>query len=207
MADRVCIGQFLGGHGVHGRVKLKSFTEVPDSLFTYGPLSDESGSRIFVVRPTGMGKDHFLAEVDGIRDRTQADALKGVRLYVDRSRLPDPADEDEFYHADLIGLATETSDGQPFGVIKAIYDFGAGDMLEIRHVSDKTVFLPFTKACVPVLDVKAGRIVVEPPDGFFASAGPRPPDDIDESLAGEPAGTDVDAGLDASSADPAPEAR
>ncbi|MFC7333671.1 ribosome maturation factor RimM [Rhodocista pekingensis] len=174
MTTRIVVAQILGAHGVHGRVKLKSFTADETAVFGYAPLTDESGRREFKLRRTGTGKDHFLAEVDGITGKEAADALRGTRLYIERDRLPAPEDEDEFYHADLIGLDTVTADGQPFGTIKAIYDFGAGDMLEIRHVSEKTVFLPFTKACVPVVEVAAGRVVVEPPANFFAPAGPQP---------------------------------
>jgi len=175
MTDRVCVAQFVGSHGVHGRVKLKSFTGTPEAVFGYAPLTDEAGTRTFKLRMTGMGKDHFLAVVDGIKDRDAADALKGVRLYVERSRLPEPEDEDEFYHTDLIGLPAETAAGETFGTVKALYDFGAGDMVEILHAgSGKTVFIPFTRACVPVVDVKGGRIVVDPPENLFASAGPQP---------------------------------
>lgn len=174
MSTRIVVAQILGAHGVHGRVKLKSFTADEEAVFAYAPLTDESGRREFKLRRTGTGKDHFLAEVEGVRNKEAADALRGTRLYVERHRLPDPEDEDEFYHADLIGLDTVTADGQPFGTIKAIYDFGAGDMLEIGHVSGKTVFLPFTKACVPVVEIAAGRVVVEPPANFFTPAGPQP---------------------------------
>ncbi|HYC03664.1 MAG TPA: ribosome maturation factor RimM [Azospirillaceae bacterium] len=185
MADRVCVGQFVGAHGVHGRAKLKSFTEVPEALFEYGPLTDEKGGRTFAVKLTGMGKDHFLVEVEGLKGREAADALKGTRVYVDRSALP-ATDEDEFYHADLIGLETVTEDGQPFGPILAIYDFGAGDVLEIRHVSGKTVTIPFTLACVPVVEVKAKRVVVAPPVNLFAKARPSP-EELAEMEGGPPA--------------------
>ncbi|HYE51580.1 MAG TPA: ribosome maturation factor RimM [Azospirillaceae bacterium] len=186
MADRVCVGQFVGAHGVHGRVKLKSFTDVPESIFAYGPLTDEKGTRTFPVKLTGMGKDHFLAEVEGLRDRDAAEALKGTRVYVERARLPEPEDEDEFYHADLIGLETVTEGGEPFGTILAIYDFGAGDVLEIRHASGKTVSIPFTRECVPVVAVKEARVVVAPPANLFAKARPSP-EELAEMEGGPPA--------------------
>ncbi|WP_044559526.1 ribosome maturation factor RimM [Azospirillum sp. B4] len=174
-ATRICVGQFVGSHGVRGRVKVKSFTAVPESLFAYGKLSDESGARTFALTMTGMGKDHFLAELQGVRDRDAADALKGTRLYIERGQLPATDDEDEFYHADLIGLVATTADGEPFGEIKAIYDFGGGDMLEIAHAaSGKTVTIPFTRAAVPVVDVKAGLVTVEPPAGLFEKVKPTP---------------------------------
>jgi len=173
MTNRICVAQFTGAHGVHGRLRLKSFTQVPEAVFDYQPLTDEQGTREYRVTLTGMGKDHFMVKVEGVKDRTQADALKGTRLYVERDRLPAPDDEDEFYHADLIGLPAVTTAGEPFGTVKALYDFGAGDMVEILHTSDKTVFIPFTKACVPVVDVKTGHIVVDPPENLFAPAGPQ----------------------------------
>ncbi|TWB21413.1 16S rRNA processing protein RimM [Nitrospirillum amazonense] len=174
-ATRICVGQFVGSHGVRGRVKVKSYTAVPESLFAYGQLTDESGARAFALTMTGMGKDHFLAELQGVRDRDAADALKGTRLYINRDQLPATDDEDEFYHADLIGLVATTADGEPFGEIKAIYDFGGGDMLEIAHAaSGKMVSLPFTRAAVPVVDVKAGIVTVEPPAGLFEKVKPTP---------------------------------
>lgn len=173
MVERVCIGRFLGAHGVHGRVKLQSFMTRPEDLFGLGPLFDEQG-RSFRVRRTGIGKDHFLAEVDGLKQREAADALRGVRLYVDRTRLPEPVDADEFYHADLLALEAVTADGEPFGTVVAVYDFGAGDVLELRHVSGKLVQVPFTKAVVPTIDVNAGRLVVVPPASLFEKARPEP---------------------------------
>lgn len=173
MSSRVCVAQIIGAHGVHGRVRLKSFTGDPEAVFDYAPLTDEAGGRVFKVKMTGMGKDHFLATVEGIKDKTQADALKGKRLFVERSLLPEP-EEEEFYHADLLGLPTITVSGQDFGTIKAIHDFGAGDMLEIQHVSGKTVFIPFTKAVVPEVDVRTPRVVVDPPVNLFTPAKPDP---------------------------------
>lgn len=162
-SSKVCIGQFAGSHGVRGLVKLRSFTDDPAAIAGYGPLSDEHGQRRFRVTLNGQVKELWLARVEGISTREQAQALAGVRLYVDRSALPEPEDEDEFYHADLIGLPAETADGARFGVVKAIYDFGAGDMLEIQRPDGKLELLPFSRACVPVVDVKGGRVVVEPP--------------------------------------------
>src|SRR5437868_6778848 len=100
MVEQVCIGRFVGAHGVSGRVKLQSFMTRPEALFEQGPLSDEAGRR-YTVRRTGTGKDHFLAEVEGVKQREAADALRGTRLFVDRAALPEPTDADEFYHADL----------------------------------------------------------------------------------------------------------
>jgi len=178
--SKVCVGQFAGSHGVRGLVKLRSFTGDPKAVAEYGPLTDESGTRRFRVALTGANKDLWLARVEGISTREQAQALTGVRLYVERSALPETEDEDEFYHADLIGLRAETADGEPFGIVKALYDFGAGDMLEIRRESGVMELLPFTKACVPVVDVKGGRVVVDPPAVVEAR-----PDGADDAGEGE----------------------
>ncbi len=177
MTDRVCVAQIIGSHGVHGRLRVKSFTADPEAVFEYNPLTDETGTRQFTLRMTGMGKDHLLVEASGVKGRDAADALKGVRLFVDRDRLPAIEDEDEFYHTDLIGMVTVTESPEgdvAFGTIKAIHDFGAGDMLEINHVSGKTVFIPFSRACVPLVDVKASRVVVDPPVNLFTPARPDP---------------------------------
>jgi 16S rRNA processing protein RimM len=180
---RVCVGQFAGAHGVRGLVKLRSFTEDPEAVASYGPLSDEDGRRRFRVALTGSAKDAFLARVEGVSTREAAEALNGLRLYVERSALPDTEDEDEFYHADLIGLRAELADGTPFGTVKAIYDFGAGDVLEIRTVAGILDLLPFTQACVPTVDVAGGRIVVSPPMAVEAKpeGGADEDDGVEES--------------------------
>ena len=174
MSTKVCVGQFAGAHGVRGLVKVKSFTEDPEAVASYGPLTDERGARSFRLSLQGAMKDLFLARVDGIATREQAQDLAGVRLYVDRSALPETEDEDEFYHADLIGLRAELADGAVYGVVKALYDFGAGDVLEIRTESGSLEMLPFTKACVPVVDVKGGRVVVDLPAVIEAREGEAP---------------------------------
>lgn len=161
--SHVCIGQIVGVHGVRGAVKLKSFTADPGDLAAYGPLFDETGARRFSVTLGGETKGVFLARIDGVADRNAAEALKGVKLFVPRAALPEP-DEEEFYHADLIGLRAETEDGDLFGKVTAVHDFGAGDMLELRKADGRTAHLPFTRAVVPVVDVKGGRVVVCPPD-------------------------------------------
>lgn len=160
---KVCVGQFAGSHGVRGLVKLRSFTGDPAAVASYGVLTDEAGTRRFRLSLTGTAKDLFLARVEGITTPEQAKDLSGLRLYVERSALPETEDEDEFYHADLIGLRAETVDGAVLGTVSALYDFGAGDVLEIKADDGKAELLPFTKACVPVVDVGGGRVVIDPP--------------------------------------------
>jgi len=170
MTSKLCVGQFAGSHGVRGLVKLRSFTQDPADVAAYGPLVDETG-RSFRVTLQGKAKDLFLAKVDGVATREQAQALAGLRLHVERAVLPETGDEDEFYHADLIGLRAERADGSLYGTVKAIYDFGGGDVLEIRVGSGALEMLPFSKACVPVVDVRGGRLVVDLPAVIEAREG------------------------------------
>jgi 16S rRNA processing protein RimM len=162
MTARVCIAQIGAAHGVRGEVRLKAFTEDPLSVTDYGPLEAENGRRIEIeaVRPA---KDMLVARLKGVADRSAAAALTNLRLYVARERLPPPAD-DEFYYADLIGLAAVTGQGAPFGTVKAVHNFGAGDLLEIEPAAGgATVMLPFSETTVPAVDIAGGRIVVVPP--------------------------------------------
>lgn len=163
---RICVGQILGAHGVRGLVKLASFTEDPEAIFEYGDLTDEAGARCFRVEPVGAAKDHWLARIDSVTDRDVAQALGGTRLFVERSALPEP-DEDEFYHADLIGLRVELPDGTVLGTVAAMHNFGAGDIVEIALPSGKRPLLPFDRETVPEIDFAAGRIVVDPAPGLL----------------------------------------
>jgi 16S rRNA processing protein RimM len=162
--DLVLLGRISGAHGIRGDVKITSFTAVPEDIAAYGPLTDGKGSNFTIerLRPLkGMG---IAAQLRGIADRNAAEALKGVELYVARSKLPEP-DEDEWYYSDLVGLAAVNGDGDTVGEVVAVQDFGAGDLLEIRQPGERhTLLLPFTRASVPVVDVKAGRVVIVPPE-------------------------------------------
>jgi 16S rRNA processing protein RimM len=157
---------------------VKSFTAAPEAIADYGPLSDESGARRFAIELVGAQKGVLLARIKGIEDRNAAERLKGLRLYVRRADLP-PPDADEFYEADLIGLAAEREDGTRFGTVRAVNDFGAGASLEIEDEAGKTVLVPFTGAVVPVVDIAQQRIVVVPPPGLL-EAPARPRDAADE---------------------------
>ncbi len=161
--ERLCVGVIAGAHGVRGLVKIKSFTDDPANLTAYGPLTDESGARRYQVAVTGRAKGVLLARIEGVGDRDAARALRGARLYVARAALPAPEDE-EYYHADLIGLAVEDRAGAPLGRVAAVQNFGAGDILEIERPDEGTLLVPFTKAAVPLVDPAGGRVVVEPPE-------------------------------------------
>jgi 16S rRNA processing protein RimM len=163
---RVCVGIVTGAHGVRGALRLKSFTTEPADVAHYGPLEDESGERQFRLRLVGSAKGVVIAKLPGIEDRDRAEELRGLRLYLPRAALPPPGDE-EYYHADLIGLDVTLVDGTPLGRVRAVHDFGAGDTLEIERVAGQPVMVPFTRAVVPVVDITAGRLVVNPPPGLL----------------------------------------
>ena len=163
---RVCVGAVAGAHGVRGAVRIKSFTADPKDIARYGALEDESGERHFTLRLTGAGKGVLIGHLSGIGDRNQAEAARGLRLYLDRAVLP-PTGEDEYYHADLIGLDAVLSDGTPIGPVRAVHDYGAGDTLEIARAEAPPLMVPFTRAVVPSVDLAAGRLVIDPPPGLL----------------------------------------
>ncbi len=157
---RILLGHIAGAHGIRGEVLIKTYTEAPENVGAYGPLSDESGTRTFNLKSARATPKGVVARLQGVDDRNAAEALKGIALYIERDRLPAAADG-EFYHADLIGLAAVDSDGKPLGEIVAVQNYGAGDLLEIRlEGSSKTELVPFTDATVPEVDIAARRVVV-----------------------------------------------
>jgi 16S rRNA processing protein RimM len=162
VAERICVAQIGGAHGLRGEVKLKSFTADPMALTGYGPLTTEDGSATFEIEALRAAKDHLIARFRGVDDRETAERLANVRLYVARERLP-PLAADEFYHADLIGLTAVTADGGEIGTVVAVHDFGAGDIVEVVPRGGGTsIMLPFTAAFVPSVDIANRRIVVAP---------------------------------------------
>lgn len=163
-SERLCLGVVVGTHGVRGILRVKAFTEVPTDIGAYGPVEDESGAKRFDIKVHGEHKGTVLASLEGVSDRDQALALKGMKFYVRRAALPRVEDEETFYHADLIGLPVEDTHGQPLGRVAAVLNFGAGDILELEDSEGGSILLPFTKDVVPVVDVKAGRIVADPPE-------------------------------------------
>ena len=165
-AKRVCLGVVTGPHGVQGAVRIKSFTEAAEDVARYGPLADETGGRRFELRLIGAGKGVVIARLAGVEDRNQAEALRGLRLYLPRSALPQ-TDADEYYHADLLGLEAVLGDGTSVGRVRAIHDFGAGDTLELTRPGAPPVMVPFTRAIVPIVEPAAGRLVLDPPPGLL----------------------------------------
>lgn len=164
MAARICVAQIGGAHGIRGEVKLKSFTADPMAVKDYGVLTSEDGSAYFTIEALRPAKGHLVARFRGVDDRNAAERLANIKLFIPRERLPPPA-PDEFYHADLVGLAAVTGDGNELGTVVAIHDFGAGVILELQPpAGGTTTLLPFTEAFVPTIDIAGGRIVVAPPD-------------------------------------------
>jgi 16S rRNA processing protein RimM len=167
----VCLGVVTGARGLRGEVRVKSFTEATDGLSAYGPLTDESGARSFDARVVGRAGGDAVVRLSGVGDRTAALALKGTRLCVPRRALPPPP-AGEYYRADLIGLAVELAGGGRLGTVRAVHDFGAGALIEVRIASagraSRSVMIPFTARAVPLVDAAAGRIVVDPPAGLLA---------------------------------------
>jgi 16S rRNA processing protein RimM len=177
MPEQVCLGVVAAAHGVRGQVKIRSFTAEPAAVAAYGPLSDATGNRRFTAKVHGAPKDGVVVcSLTGIADRNAAEALKGVRLYVPRSALPELAAE-QYYHADLVGLAVKTAEGAAVGTVKAVLDFGAGDVLEIAPPQGDTLLVPFTRAAVPVVDLPGGRLVIDPVAALPPAGGPQPDED------------------------------
>ena len=162
MSAPICVARIGAAHGVRGAVKLWTFTEDPLAVKHYGPLTTKDGARQFEVTHVREAKDHLVATLKGIATREDAERLNGLELYVARDKLPE-TDEDEYYHADLIGLAAVNAADEPLGRVVAIHNFGAGDIIEIAPAKGATMLLPFTNAVVPTVDLAGGRVVIELP--------------------------------------------
>jgi len=158
--ERILIGRIAGAHGIRGEVLIQSYAAVPEAIVGYGPLTDPSGRQAFTIVSARATPRGVVARLEGVSDRTAAEGLKGVELFVARARLPTPG-EGEFYHADLIGLTAVDAAGQAFGRIAAVHNFGAGDLIEIALTgSTMTELVPFNEATVPSVDLRTGRAVV-----------------------------------------------
>lgn len=166
--DLICVGAITGVHGVRGVLTIRPFTERAGDITAYGPLHSKDGKKSFAIQIIGSKKGVLLARIDGISDRTAAEALKGLELYVPRTELPETED-DSWYRADLIGLDVRDSTGASLGVIEAVQNFGAGDLLEIRMTASvETVLLPFTRQIVPLVDMAGGFVTIDAPEEIEA---------------------------------------
>lgn len=163
----VLLGVVIGAQGLKGDVKVKTFTETPDNLRAYGPLHTRDG-RTFTVADLHEANGSAIVSFEGVGNRDAAEALKGAELYVSRATLPG-TDEQEFYHADLLGLRAEDELGRSIGKVIAVHNFGAGDVIEIARDDDNgTVLMPFTREIVPTVDLNQGRVVIAAPEELEA---------------------------------------
>ncbi len=159
---RICVGQLGAPHGVRGEIRLRSFTADPQAVTGYGPFETEDG-QVVAIEALRPAKDHFVATLAGIRDRDAAERLVNTKLFVPRDRLPEIGEEDEFYHADLVGLSAVSPSGEKIGTVVAVHNFGAGDLIEVRFDgNDKTEFVAFNETNVPSVDIGAQQIVIQP---------------------------------------------
>jgi 16S rRNA processing protein RimM len=184
-SDWVCVAAVATAHGIRGALKLRCFTERPEDAVAYGPVYDKQGKR-FTLKVIGWSRGGILVEAEGIGDRNAAEALRGTELFVPRTALPDLG-PDEFYHSDLEGLDVLRADGARLGVVRALANFGAGDILEVTVEGGRTVALPFDQETVRTVDLEAGRLVVEPPAELLPEQRPpnrSPPDQSHRAEAG-----------------------
>jgi 16S rRNA processing protein RimM len=167
--DRILVGRFGVPHGVRGELRLTAYTGVPGAIAAYKPLFDESGTRRFsILSLRSIKHNMFVAKIAGVDDRASAGALTNAKLFVSRASLPDVGGE-EFYLADLIGLAAMNEAGEPFGSVVNVLNFGGGDILEVACPDRcETLLLPFRKEIFPRVDIEAGRLTVVPPAGIEA---------------------------------------
>jgi 16S rRNA processing protein RimM len=163
MRSQICVARIGAAHGIRGAVRLWTFTEDPLAVTHYGPLTTRDGVRQFELAQAREAKGHLVATFKGVTTRNEAERLNGLELYVARDKLP-ATDEDEYYHADLIGLAAMTTMGEPLGKVIAIHNFGAGDIVEIAPPAGTTIMLPFSNAVVPTVDIPGGRVVIALPE-------------------------------------------
>ena len=157
----ICVGIVTSARGIKGDLRVKSYTEKPKNLGNYGALTDKTGKMIVNIKVKEVKKDHLIIKFSGINDRTEAEKLKGLELFISEDALP-KAQNDEFYHSQLIGLHVQLENGNSFGQVSAVQNFGAGDVLEISRPMEKSLLIPFTNELVPIIDIEAGLITLVP---------------------------------------------
>lgn len=161
---KIVLGAITNAHGIKGDVTIKPFGKTPETLMDYGPLTDITGKHTFTILSLRHSKkDLYVARIKELTDRNMAESAKATNLYIELSKLPEP-DEDEFYYHDLLDLEVRLASGETYGTVKAVEDFGAGDLIEILpQNSQKTVYFSFTKEVIPVVNIKEGYITLAPP--------------------------------------------
>ncbi|XSG81903.1 MAG: ribosome maturation factor RimM [Methyloligella sp. ZOD6] len=167
--DRLLLGEIGAAVGLKGELRLRSYTEDPAAIADYGPLQTDSPGRSLRIETLRAGPKALVAKFKGVNDRTAAEALTGTKLYIDRTDLPE-SEPEEWYYADLVGLAAYDGEGKSFGLVIAVHNFGASDILELAPESGPTVLIPFTEEAVPEVDIENGRLTVIPPEEWSAEA-------------------------------------
>jgi len=157
------VGRVAGAFGIKGEVRITTFTADPLSLVDYKTLLREDGSPGLTLTGGRVAKGGVVVRAKEIETREQAEAARGLRLYIPRDLLPEPDDEDEFYVADLVGLDVLSVEGEPLGRVKSVHDFGAGDLLEIEPAQGPSWWLPFTREAVPEVSISGRRVVAVKP--------------------------------------------
>ena len=184
-SDLTCVAIIVGAHGVHGAVKVKSFTQNPADFSIYGPLLGKDGQVVLTPKNPRPINNAFTMRSPEIKTREQAMAMGGTQLFVLRSALPEIEDEDDFYYTDLVGLDVKSTDGKRIGTIRSVHNFGAGEMLEIQPgksaESQNSFFHPFTKVAVPKVDIKAGRVIIHIEDAVMGRAQSAEPSEDETS--------------------------
>ena len=175
LENPVLLGVVGGAQGIKGECRVRSFTADPTDLGAYGPLVDASGNR-YTVLSARVAKNVVVVRFKEVADRNHAERLNGRELFVDRSVLPEPEDDDEFYLEDLVGYAVETVAGEAVGKVIAFHDFNAGDIVEIRPTKGQTLMIPFSEAAIPVIDAERRLMVVEPGPAGLATPDDEPED-------------------------------
>lgn len=173
--NRILMGQIGAAHGIKGEVRIAAHTQDPEAIASYGPLETDRPGLTVTITKARLQKNVVIAHIKGVSDRTAAEKLNGVNLYVDRAKLPAPDDEDDFYHADLLDLDARLESGVVIGQVSALPNFGAGDLIEVRDPRTGDTFLyPFTKAVVPTINIAEGYLTIIVP--LDAPEGEEEPD-------------------------------
>jgi 16S rRNA processing protein RimM len=173
--NRILVGKIGAAHGVKGQVRITPFTQYAEDIAAYGPLGTDKPGLAVTITDLRVQKNVVIARLEGIEDRNAAEKLNGISLYVEREALPETEEEDEFYHADLIGLDARREDGTVIGKVSALPNFGAGDLIEVRDpLSGDTYLYPFTRAVVPDINLDDGYVTIIVP--LDAEIGEEEPD-------------------------------
>ncbi|QQG37442.1 MAG: 16S rRNA processing protein RimM [Micavibrio aeruginosavorus] len=164
---RICLGEISTAHGVRGLVRIRIYGDDPQALSAHGPLfTSETGETSLIVRMKNSANKFWIAEIEGVTDRSAAEALRGTKLWIERSKLPEIENHNEFYYEDLIGMSVETEANGIVGKVIAVDNFGAGDLLEIRPPSGPTFYLPFADEYILEVNMPRNLIKADIPPGL-----------------------------------------